>query len=112
MAGSIIDVDDFTFKNKVLDSKYPVVVDFWAPWCRPCRTVAPVLEELAAAHGKTIVFVKMNVDNNSKVPTRYHIQSIPTLVVFKNGTIVEKIIGAVPKALIEKAINKAALDAA
>ena len=106
MAAGIIDVNDFNFKAKVLDSEQPVLVDFWAPWCRPCLLVAPALEALAAAHGKQMRFAKLNVDNSTQVPFQYHIQSIPTLLLFENGRLVDKIIGAVPKERIEKAIAK------
>ena len=97
MTGSIIDVTDATFDVEVLESETPVVVDFWAPWCGPCRVVSPILEELNGERDDLRV-VKVNVDENQAIAARYEILSIPTMILFKNGEIAKKVIGALPKA--------------
>jgi thioredoxin 1 len=97
LAGSIIDVTEATFDVEVLESETPVVVDFWAPWCGPCRVVSPILEELHNERDDLRV-VKVNVDENQAIAARYEILSIPTMILFKNGQIAQKVIGALPKA--------------
>ena len=97
MTGQIIDVTDATFDLEVLESETPVVVDFWAPWCGPCRIVSPILEEINAER-EDLRVVKMNVDENQATAARYEILSIPTMILFKNGEVAKKVIGAVPKA--------------
>ena len=97
MAGSIIDVTEATFDVEVLESETPVVVDFWAPWCGPCRVVSPILEELHNER-EDLRVVKVNVDENQAIAARYEILSIPTMILFKNGQIAQKVIGALPKA--------------
>lgn len=97
MTGSIIDVTDATFQVEVLESEKPVVVDFWAPWCGPCRVVSPILEEINNER-EDVRVVKVNVDENQKTASDYEILSIPTMILFKNGEIVKKVIGAYPKA--------------
>jgi thioredoxin 1 len=97
LAGSIIDVTESNFDVEVLESETPVVVDFWAPWCGPCRVVSPILEELNGERDDLRV-VKMNVDENQAIAARYEILSIPTMILFKNGQIAKKVIGALPKA--------------
>lgn len=93
-------VTDATFEADVLKSDKPVVVDYWAEWCGPCRMVAPVLEEIAGEHGDKIEVVKLNVDENPVVAQRYGILNIPTLGVFKNGEVVKEIVGARPKSAL------------
>ncbi len=95
-------VTDATFADEVLLSERPVLVDYWAVWCGPCRMIAPILEEIDAAHGDKLQIVKLNVDENPKTASDYGIVSIPTLNVFQGGQVVKQIIGAKPKAALLK----------
>ena len=96
MAGAIIEVTDTNFQAEVLEADKPVLVDFWAPWCGPCRIVAPHLEELAGER-EDIRIVKLNVDENPQVSATYNVMSIPMLLLFKHGQVAHQIIGALPK---------------
>jgi thioredoxin 1 len=95
-------VTDADFESTVLKSDKPVLVDFWAEWCGPCRQVAPILEELNAEHGEKLTFVKMNVDENPATPASYRVTGIPTLNVYSGGELVKQIVGAKPKAALAK----------
>jgi thioredoxin 1 len=97
VAGKAIEITDESFESAVLQADKPVLIDFWAVWCGPCRMVAPVVEELAGELEDKLTVGKLDVDNNREVATRYGIQSIPTLMLFKGGEMVERIIGAVDK---------------
>lgn len=92
-----VQVEDSNFQAEVLNSSIPVLVDFWAVWCGPCKMIAPVVEELAKDYDGKLKVTKMDVDSNPKTATQYGIRSIPTLLVFKGGQVVEQIVGAVPK---------------
>jgi len=97
VSGQIIEVTDATFETEVLESEKPVIVDFWAPWCGPCRVVSPVLEEINGER-EDVRVVKMNVDDNQATAVKFEILSIPTMILFKEGAVAKKVIGALPKA--------------
>ncbi|MBT8358912.1 MAG: thioredoxin [Desulfobacterales bacterium] len=105
MADEVMEIEDSSFDNEVLQSEKPVLVDFWAPWCGPCKAIGPVVEELAGDFGDKIKFAKCNVDNNPVTPGKYGIKAIPTLIMFKGGKVVDQITGMVAKARIEEAIK-------
>jgi len=109
---AIVEVTDATFDNEVLKSEQPVLIDFWATWCGPCRALAPVVDELAVAYQGKIKVAKMDVDSNSATPMRYGVRGIPTLLVFKGGQVKEQIVGYVPKEQIQKALDKHVGEAA
>ena len=100
-------VDDATFQNAVLESELPVIVDFWAPWCGPCKMMAPVLEELSKEYDGKIQFAKLNTDENYDSATQFGIQSIPTLVIFQGGKEVHRLIGFAPKPQLKRQIDRA-----
>jgi thioredoxin 1 len=103
--GDLLELTDDAFEAEVLRSLVPVLVDFWAPWCAPCRAIAPIVEELATKYAGRIKVAKMNVDDNPETPARYGVRGIPNLLVIKNGEVKEQMIGAVPKAQLVKAID-------
>ena len=104
MAGNLTDVTDNNFQAEVLESDKPVLVDFWAAWCGPCRVVAPVLEEIASERDDLRI-VKLNVDANQQTAANYEVLSIPTMILFKNGQVAKKIIGAYPKKRLESELE-------
>ncbi len=101
-----VQVTDDSFKDEVLESDVPVLVDFWAPWCGPCRMVAPVVDEISQQYEGQIKVVKLNTDENPNVASQYGIRSIPTLMIFKGGERVDMVVGAVPKATLSNTIEK------
>jgi len=105
MAANIAQVSDDTFDSEVLKSPLPVLIDFWAPWCGPCRAIAPIVDELAGEYAGKLKIVKMNVDDNPRTPARYGVRGIPNLILFKNGEVQQQIVGAAPKAHLVKAIS-------
>jgi thioredoxin 1 len=107
MAGTVNEVTDDNFQAEVLEAETPVLVDFWAPWCGPCRMVAPVVEEIAKERGEALKVVKMNVDENQQTAITYEVMSIPTLILFSGGEVAKKVIGAYPKRKLEAELEPA-----
>jgi thioredoxin 1 len=107
MAGTVSEVTDTNFQAEVLESEVPVLVDFWAPWCGPCRMVAPVVEEIAKERGEALKVVKMNIDENNETAIAYNVMSIPTLMVFNHGELAKTVIGAYPKKRLEAELEPA-----
>ncbi len=106
MSKDTVTVLDATFKSEVIDSQIPVLVDFWAPWCAPCRAIAPALEELATQYKGQLKIVKLDIDENQATAEQFGIRSIPTLLMFKGGKVVEQLVGAAPKSKLEDSIKK------
>ena len=107
MAANITDVTDNNFQSEVLENDKPVLVDFWAPWCGPCRVIAPSLEEIADEQSEQLRIVKLNVDENQQTAAKYGVMSIPTLIVFKNGAPAHTIVGALPKKRLQQELEPA-----
>jgi thioredoxin 1 len=107
MAENIIETDDNSFESRVLQADKPVLVDFWAPWCGPCKAIGPMIEKLAASYGEQVLFVKCNADESQQSAARYGIKSIPTLLFFKDGSVFDKISGPTTAARIEEILKKA-----
>ena len=103
---TIFEVNDSNFDQEVLKSDQPVMVDFWAAWCGPCRALAPLVDEIAKSYQGKIRFAKMDVDKNMSTPQRYGVRGIPTLLIFRGGQVREQIVGYVPKETITKALDK------
>jgi thioredoxin 1 len=103
---SVQQVSDTSFDGDVLKSDMPVLVDFWAPWCGPCRSVAPVVDDLATQYKEKIKFAKLNVDESSQVAMKYHVTSIPTFILFKKGEVADRVMGALPRSEFVKFIDR------
>lgn len=101
----VIDVTDQTFDSEVLQSSQPVLVDLWAPWCGPCRMIAPTVEKLSEKYQGKMKFCRLNVDENPLTASQYRVMSIPTLMFFKNGTVVDTVIGAVPESTLQAKVD-------
>ena len=97
MSGAVTDVTDNNFQAEVIESEVPVLVDFWAPWCGPCRRVSPVVEEIASERGEALKVVKLNIDENQQTAVKFNVMSIPTLMLFRHGEVKKTVIGAYPK---------------
>ena len=106
MSNTVKVVTDASFEADVLKATQPVLVDFWAPWCGPCRMVSPVLEKVAAAYAGRVTVVKLNTDENPDVSMRYGIRSIPTIALFKGGEVVDGVVGVAPQAFFEEMLDK------
>jgi thioredoxin 1 len=104
---AVNEVSDSNFQAEVLEADTPVLVDFWAPWCGPCRMVAPVLEEIAGEREGALKIVKLNVDDNQQTAARFEVLSIPTMILFKHGQVAAKVIGAMPKKRLEAELEPA-----
>ena len=102
-----VKITDENFENEVTNSNIPVLVDFWAAWCGPCKMIAPVIEELAKEYSGRIKITKMNVDENMETPNNFSVRSIPTLILFKDGNEMDRMVGVVPKSTLEEMIQKA-----
>lgn len=105
--GHPVEVTDDTFESEVISSDLPVLVDFWAEWCAPCKMIAPIVEDLAVEYDGKVKFAKMDVDSNTNVPSSFGIRSIPTLLIFKSGSPVGQIVGAVPKTVLKSRLEEA-----
>jgi thioredoxin 1 len=103
----LLELTDATFEDEVIRSELPVVVDFWAPWCGPCRMIAPIMDELAGEHAGSVRFAKLNVDENPQTAAQFSVMSIPTLLLFKHGQVAHQIIGALPKNRLVQEIEPA-----
>ena len=106
MAENVLNINDENFEMEVIQSEQPVLVDFWAPWCGPCKAISPLVAELAETFGNKVKFTKCNVDDSPMTPGKYGIQSIPTLLFMKGGNVEDQIVGLVSKAKIEEAIKR------
>ncbi|OEU47553.1 MAG: thioredoxin [Desulfobacterales bacterium C00003060] len=106
MGQGVLDIDDNNFESEILKADKPALLDFWAPWCGPCKAIAPVMDELQETYGDSIIFARCNVDNSPNAPAQYGIRAIPTIILFQNGNVVDQVVGAVPKSHIEGLVKK------
>lgn len=106
MSDNVSEISDTSFEADILKSSIPALVDFWAPWCGPCKSIAPILEEIAKEYTGKIKIAKLNVDDNPRTPTQYNVRGIPNLVFFRDGKVVEQIVGAIPKDQLVAAVRK------
>lgn len=106
MSEAILELTDAEFQKQVLESSRPTLVDFWAEWCAPCRALAPVVEEIAADFGDRLQVAKMNIDDHPATPGRYSVRAIPTLLLFKDGQVVDQVVGLVSKAKLGEVVNR------
>ncbi len=106
MAGAVVELSDENFEKEVTGSKTPVLVDLWAAWCNPCRMIAPVVEELAGTYQGKVKFGKLNVDDHPQIASQFRVMNIPTLLLFKNGQEVDRIIGVTPKEELARRVEK------
>jgi thioredoxin 1 len=104
---ALTEISDTTFETEVLQSSHPVLVDFWATWCGPCKALSPKLEEISQSYVGKVKFAKMDVDQNREVPARFGIRGIPTLILFKNGKMLDQVVGNQPREVIEELLDKA-----
>ena len=100
------EVTDATFEKEVLESELPVVLDFWAEWCAPCRAIAPIIKQLGEQYGEKVKVLKMNIDENPQTPGKYGVRAIPTVLAFQNGQVIQQVQGARPKAAFEEMVQK------
>lgn len=107
MANNIVELSDQNFKSEVIESAQPVLVDFWAPWCGPCRMIAPLVEQLASENAASLKVGKVNIDESPNIAASLGINSIPTLMIFKNGQVVDRFVGVQPKTRLQNAIEEA-----
>jgi thioredoxin 1 len=107
MAGQVGEISDADFEERVLKAAMPVLVDFWAPWCGPCKSIAPVLEEIATEMDGKVAIMKINVDDNPRSPAQFNVRAIPNLILFKGGAEVDRVVGAVPKDQLIATLKKA-----
>lgn len=104
---SVNEITDDTFESEVLGASEPVLVDFWAPWCGPCRQLTPIVEELAAENAGSVKVAKVNIDDSAATAQKYSVSSIPTLILFKNGDVQERVVGVKPKARLQEMLDEA-----